>query len=191
MSASKQRKKSKPHSHKIPIVGPVNEAPYLRTNTSIPFIAVPNSVLARSIFGDETIVFQDENLIVSTNGQCIRYLDVGFKNRNGAAKKGSKLSWHPDMTAGALLVKVNVTGRNILHHIYVDETVRRQGIATRLVERALADIPDLCLDGRFTSDGFAFFGVKNRRPSRDAAMATNYQTGVAMESVAPRNSAHH
>lgn len=143
-------------------MGPVTIGPCNPMESTISMAALPNTALARALFGDERILFQDDNFIVCTGSYYIRYLQLPSKTRGKSERKIYQLSSHPEMTLGALALNVNSLNQPVIASIYVDDTFRRQGIATKLVERAFMDFPTLCLDGRFSIFGAAFFGARNR-----------------------------
>lgn len=148
---------------RLPIVGQVVERLYNPDSSILHCLAMPNTALARVVLGDEKIVRQDEHIIVSTNNYFIRYLRVFSDDLCSTGKKISQFHGNKDFSAGVLAIKLNHGNRHVIDNIYIDVAYRRQGIASSLLERAFADFPDLCLDGRFTTEGILFFGAKKRR----------------------------
>ncbi len=163
MSKPKYQKSKRPLPSRLPIIGPVIVAPYNPINSTIAMVALPNTFLARPLFSDERIVYQDDSFIVCTSRYFIRYLQLPSNLQEKGGKKLSQLSWHPEMTVGMLALKVTSTNQHVVADIYVDEAFRRQGIGTKLIERAHMDFPDLCLDGCFFNFGVAFFNARNRK----------------------------
>lgn len=124
---------------------------------------MPNTVLSRTVFSDEKVVFQDDRTIISTNDYFTRYIRIASDELRPTGKKTSQFQGNKDFAVGVLVLKLNHENRHVIDNIYIDDAYRRQGIASRLIERAFSDFPDLCLDGRFTTEGILFFGAKHRK----------------------------
>ncbi len=141
----------------LPIIGPVLLDMH-SYDVVLPFLAYPNTALARYALGVEKILLQENNLIVSTNDHFVRYLHTQAMPANPA----SKVVLPPEISVAALILRPIRLNRYVVDNIYVHAAFRRQGIATQLLERAHQDYPNLCLDGRFSSEGIGFFGARHR-----------------------------
>ena len=148
---------------RLPIIGRALEKLYNPDSSVLHCLAMPNTALARAVSGDEKIVFQDDRYIVSTNNYFIRYLCVSSDDLRPAGKKISQFQGNKDFSVGVLVIKLIHGNRHVIDNIYIDVAYRRQGVASSLLERAFEDFPDLCLDGRFTTEGILFFGAKHRK----------------------------
>jgi GNAT superfamily N-acetyltransferase len=85
-------------------------------------------------------------------------------------EKNFAISGNKEFSVGVLVLKLNHENRHVIDNIYIDDAYRRQGIASWLIERAFSDFPDLCLDGRFTTEGISFFGAKHRKNRRTTSL---------------------
>ena len=148
---------------RLPITGKIFIGNYNSGFIAVTMVARPNSVIARAFFGDEKILRQDDDILVSTNGLFIRYLRLTPITRNQHCADNSQLAWHPEMYPGCLLLKIMPNEKHFIDNIYVDPAFRHQGIATNLIEVAHHDFPHICLDGRFSEVGLDFFGATSRK----------------------------
>jgi hypothetical protein len=149
-------------SYRLPIVGPIVDGLY-NPDVTVPLLALPNTALARSVLGNECVLKQEDDLVVCTNNDSIRYLRVASSDIRPSGQLVSQRAWHNEISLGFLLLKLDQRERPFVDNIYVDEAYRHQGIASRLLEAAILNFPDLCLDGRFTKDGLIFFGAEHRK----------------------------
>jgi GNAT superfamily N-acetyltransferase len=141
----------------LPIIGPI-VLDIHSYEVLLPFLAYPNTALARYTLGVEKILLQENNLIVSTSANFVRYLHTQAMPANPA----SKVALHPEISVAALILRPITQNRYVVDNIYVHKAFRRQGIATQLIQKAHQDYPNLCLDGRFSSEGIGFFGARHR-----------------------------
>ncbi|MBC3928988.1 GNAT family N-acetyltransferase [Undibacterium sp. CY21W] len=148
---------------RIPIVSQVVERLYNPDSSVLHCLAMPNTALANTVLGSEKVVFQDAHTVISTNNYFIRYLCIATDDLHPTGKKISQFQGNKEFAVGVLVLKLNHQNRHVIDNIYIDVAYRRQGIASRLLERAFSDFPDLCLDGRFTTEGISFFGAKHRK----------------------------
>lgn len=147
----------------LPIIGKIFIGNYNYGALAIAMVARPNSIIVRSFFGDEKILRHDEDILVSTNGYFIRYLRLTSIRQNTNPAEHSQLAWHPEMCRGCLALKIMSNDKHFVDNIYVDPAFRHQGVATNLIEVARHEFPHICLDGRFSEDGFSFFGAARRK----------------------------
>lgn len=162
MSKHKKFQFNRRLSCRLPIVGLIVGGLY-NSDITVPCLALPNTALAKSVLGDERVLKQNNNLIVCTNNDSIRYLRVASVDVKESGELISQRAWHKELSLGFLILKLDQKERPFVENIYVDEAYRRQGIASYLLEAAIVNFPDLCLDGRFTFDGLTFFGANHRR----------------------------
>jgi len=148
---------------RLPIICQVVERLYNPDSSILHCLAMPNTVLSRTVFSDEKVVFQDDRTIISTNDYFTRYIRIASDELRPTGKKISQFQGNKEFSVGVLVVKLNHENRHVIDNIYIDDAYRRQGIASWLIERAFSDFPDLCLDGRFTTEGISFFGAKHRK----------------------------
>jgi GNAT superfamily N-acetyltransferase len=124
---------------------------------------MPNTVLSRTVFSDEKVVFQDDRTIISTNDYFTRYIRIASDELRPTGKKFRNFKGIKNFLSAFWYSNSIMKTTHVIDNIYIDDAYRRQGIASWLIERAFSDFPDLCLDGRFTTEGISFFGAKHRK----------------------------
>jgi len=163
MSKSNASKKPRKLAHCLPIIGAVREGVYNPGSIEVLSLAKPDTILARTKYGMERILYQDAQLIVCTGQYFIRYLQTSLPENEEGSSRSSATSWHDDICLASLILRIKSPTCHTLDNIYVDSAYRCRGIATSLIERAYRDFPDLCLDGRFSAAGIHFFGVSQKK----------------------------
>lgn len=129
MTNGNKRQLSRRLSYTLPIVGPIVNGLY-NPNVTIPLLALPNTVLARSVLGNERILKQENDLIICTNNDSVRYLILASCDTKETGDLVSQRSWHKELSLGFLMLKLDQKKRPIIDNIYVDEAYRRQGIGS-------------------------------------------------------------
>ncbi|MFZ6675626.1 GNAT family N-acetyltransferase [Undibacterium sp. Xuan67W] len=163
MSKSSNCSSKKRLASKLPIVGNVVEQLYNPHSTILHALALPNTPLARAAIGDERIIKEEPNLVICISNYFIRYLIPQSDAISPNEHDESQFKGNDDFAVSVLALRVTQQNMHVIDNVYVDEAYRRQGLATRLIQRAYEDFPDLFLDGRFTSTGLLFFGAKHRK----------------------------
>jgi len=123
-------------------------------------LSLPGQALALQEYGEERLIPIAGRLAVAKGARRHRYMltsEVAPLNANGRvpALTSRKIS---AVAALDVLLPEGQYMPAILETIYVLPEQRRRGYATQLVAQALADFPELALDGRLTDEGAAFFG---------------------------------
>jgi GNAT superfamily N-acetyltransferase len=161
MSKLHNTKCNKRLATRLPIIGSSMLEMY-SFDVLLPYLAHPNTALSLHALGVENVLTDEDHVTVSTNKYFVRYLQLLPAAGQRPSKKIADLNLYQDISVGALILRPIQGQRYAIDNIYVHEAFRRQGIATRLLEKAYRDHPDLCLDGRFSSSGMGFFGAKHR-----------------------------
>lgn len=123
-------------------------------------LSLPGQALAQREYGEERLVPIAGRLAVAQGVRRHRYMltsEMVPLNANGRVPALTSRQ----LSAVAVLEILLPEGQfmpPILETIYVRPDQRRRGYATQLVAQALADFPELALDGRLTDEGAAFFG---------------------------------
>lgn len=121
---------------------------------------MPGQDKAMQEYGTESLVQILDCLAVARGARHHRYLLIAkLALINGRSERIEKsLSQISAFAALEVLLPTGSETWPILKNIYVSPEQRRLGYATLLLEQALADFPDLALNGSLTDDGASFFG---------------------------------
>jgi hypothetical protein len=72
---------------RLPIICQVVERLYNPDSSILHCLAMPNTVLSRTVFSDEKVVFQDDRTIISTNDYFTRYIRIASDELRPTGKK--------------------------------------------------------------------------------------------------------
>jgi len=158
----KSRKIKKRLASCLPIDGVVTDCLYNPDSKILFSLALPNTPLSKTLRGEENIRISTQSLIISSNHSSVRYMRLREGARGKAGSTAEQPQWAEGVGIAVLVVRTEVSGRHVLDDIYVEESYRRQGMASELLELAYRDFPDLCLDGHFSHLGRLFFGALHR-----------------------------
>lgn len=123
-------------------------------------LSLPGQALALQEYGEERLVPIAGRLAVAQGGRRFRYVltsEAAPLTSNGRVPTLTSRQISAVATLEVLLPEGPLMPA-IVDTIYVRPDQRRRGYATQLVAQALADFPELTLDGRLTDEGAAFFG---------------------------------
>jgi len=123
-------------------------------------LSVPGQDKALQEYGTESLVQILDCLAVARGARHHRYLLIAkLALINGNSEQIEKsLSQISAFAALEVLLSTGNEAGPMLKNIYVCPEQRRLGYATLLLGQALADFPNLALDGSLTDDGASFFG---------------------------------
>jgi hypothetical protein len=72
---------------RLPIISQVVERLYNPDSSILHCLAMPNTVLSRTVLGSEKVVFQDDHTIISTNNYFTRYIRIASDDLRPTGKK--------------------------------------------------------------------------------------------------------
>jgi GNAT superfamily N-acetyltransferase len=123
-----------------------------------PLISPPNTSLSRGWYLDEAVVRHEAPILIVEGAVFRRYV---WGLQCLSRPDGTVTHVQPTLgLAGLDVFKPKHKQAPLVSRIFVMPEFRRQGIATRLLERAMRDFPKLALDGQLTREGAAFFGYQ-------------------------------
>ena len=154
-----RKRATKSLAKSLPITGKVTDCVFNQGSKILYSLAYPDNPLSRLLYSVETVYSEAKNFLIARTGQTCRYLltsvDEAYVSQDPTYKE-TKIG------VAVLVVRHNQKHVPILEIIHVEEQYRRLGIATRLVERAHQDFPNLSLDGNLSLLGKKFFGAMHR-----------------------------
>lgn len=136
------------------------------------FVAPVNDPAIVARIGQETVVRETAGM-TKTVGER-------FRTREGLIVGGRYLARSPD---GHVIGALNFTIRGkdaIVSNLYVAPEHRRQGVASRLVEWARADMPRITADAAMSRDGAAFMGYESAVETSTAPAAIDQWLGQSV-----------
>lgn len=126
------------------------------------FLAPANDPRMVARLGDEKVV-RHEGALMVLEGDRFRIRDGWVQGRRYLMLGNT----------GAAIAALNLTRRKegskiqaVVSNVFVDPAHRRQGLASRLLQTALADYPKLMADSNMTESGAALMGVGQPPRSR-------------------------
>lgn len=165
---SKHRKHNQISRSGLPVLNAVVRTRLADDGKLLPLLAMPRSPMAVSRYGMEVVIGERDGVVIVDSRTHRRFL-WGLPCP-AAALQGNPLfvaSAPPQgMAMGGLEVRKPLAPGQpaILDTVFVLGHQRGQGIASRLLEAARREFPELVLTGELTADGIQFFGVGlNRR----------------------------
>ncbi len=136
----------------------------------VPLLSSPNSAAASARYGVEAVSsVGDDAILVARSARYQRYVMTGLNPPSGCCG------------VAVLEVRLAASKREpaCVETVFVMPWARRQGVATRLLEQAIADFPKLAVDGHLTAEGAAFFGYKPKQaPAQLQASAAFQETWI-------------
>lgn len=129
------------------------------------FLAPPNDPSMVARMGEETLKDQ----WVDIHGRGERYQGQRFRHRDGWVQGERYILSHANIAVAVLNVtqrRDNGRTQTRVSNVYVTPKLRRQGLASALLRRALSDHPKLFTDSSLSEAGAALMGVGPPAPRR-------------------------